>query len=77
MNTEILKWSLTLKNPKNTFEKYCPNCGKKVLFVDSLMRRRNANGKDIYEYAIYKCPEEMDPLCQNSCRRILIENMKS
>ncbi len=58
MNTVILKWSLALKNPENTFEKYCPNCGKKVLFVDSLMRRRNANGKDIYEYAIYKCPKE-------------------
>lgn len=58
MNTMILMWSLALENQEDSFEKYCPNCGKKVLFIDSRLRRRNANGKDIYEYAIYKCPKE-------------------
>jgi hypothetical protein len=58
MNTIlILKWSLASQNQEDTFKKYCPNCGKKVLFIDSRMRRRNANGKDIHEYAIYKCPK--------------------
>jgi hypothetical protein len=36
-------------------ERYCHNCGKKVIFTDSLKRRQNANGKNIYHYAIYKC----------------------
>jgi hypothetical protein len=58
MNPMILKWSLTPENQEDSFEKYCPNCGKKVLFIDSRMRRRNVNGKNIYEYAIYKCPKE-------------------
>lgn len=58
MNTMILKWSLAPQNQEDTIEKYCPNCGKKVLFIDSRLRRRNANGKDIFEYAIYKCPKE-------------------
>lgn len=58
MSLIILHWSLAHETREATFEKYCPNCGKKVLFVDSKLRRRNANGKDIYEYAIYKCPKE-------------------
>lgn len=36
-------------------QRYCHNCGKKVVFVDSGYRRFNANGKDIYGFAIYKC----------------------
>jgi len=36
-------------------ERYCHNCGKKVEFKDSLKRRQNANGKNIYHFAIYKC----------------------
>lgn len=36
-------------------ERYCHNCGKKVEFSDSLKRRQNANGKNIYYFAIYKC----------------------
>lgn len=35
--------------------RYCHNCGSKVKFTDSGVRRHNANGKDIFEYAIYKC----------------------
>lgn len=36
-------------------ERHCHNCGKKVIFADSGQRRFNANGKDIYGFAIYKC----------------------
>lgn len=38
-------------------ERYCHNCGKKAIFEDSMKRRQNANGKNIYHYAIYKCPK--------------------
>ena len=33
----------------------CQGCGKKVIFKDSMVRRENANGKNIYRWAIYKC----------------------
>ncbi|MBF4694113.1 DUF1062 domain-containing protein [Fusibacter ferrireducens] len=36
-------------------ERYCHNCGQKVIFKDSLVRRQNANGKNIHHFAIYKC----------------------
>lgn len=36
--------------------RYCHNCGQKVEFKDSLKRRQNANGKNIFYFAIYKCP---------------------
>lgn len=39
-------------------KKYCPHCRKTVLFVDSLKSRRNANGKNIFEFAIYKCTKD-------------------
>ncbi len=35
--------------------RYCSGCKKKVLFTDSLVKRHNANGKNIYQFAIYKC----------------------
>jgi hypothetical protein len=38
-------------------KRYCHNCGKKVEFKDSLKRRQNANGKNIFRFAIYKCPK--------------------
>jgi len=56
MSSSILKWRLN--DRINSIEKYCPKCGKKVLFHDSHIRRRNANGKDIFEYAIYKCDRD-------------------
>lgn len=49
------QWRLIEALTEKEVERYCHNCGKKVLFKDSLKRRRNANGKNIYEYAIYKC----------------------
>lgn len=50
-----LYWEINLYNI-GTEERYCHNCGKKVIFTDSLKRRQNANGKNIFHYAIYKCP---------------------
>ncbi len=39
-------------------ERYCSHCGSKVTFTDSGKRRVNANGKNLYEYAIYKCERD-------------------
>lgn len=36
-------------------ERYCTGCGKKVEFKDSGVRRHNANGKNVTQFAIYKC----------------------
>ncbi|NLD45935.1 MAG: cytoplasmic protein [Clostridiaceae bacterium] len=55
MEKNILRWQLYESGESQSVERYCHNCGKKVLFQDSLKRRHNANGKDIFEYAIYKC----------------------
>lgn len=41
-----------------TEERYCAHCGRKALFRDSMMRRVNANGKDLYEFAIFKCERD-------------------
>ncbi|MFZ5967750.1 MAG: S4 domain-containing protein [Bacillota bacterium] len=54
MSQLIVTWEL-YQNEKNTEERYCSNCGKKVVFEDSKARRHNANGKKIFQYAIYKC----------------------
>jgi len=37
--------------------RYCHNCGLKVEFKDSMKRRQNANGKNIFYFSIYKCPK--------------------
>ncbi len=52
-----INWSIKECSPKEE-KRYCHNCGKKVIFRDSLIRRENANGKNISRYAIYKCPED-------------------
>ncbi|MGF9817238.1 S4 domain-containing protein [Brevibacillus agri] len=36
-------------------QRYCRNCGRTVFFFDTNVRRHNANGKNIYRFAIYKC----------------------
>lgn len=33
----------------------CSNCKSKVVFKNSNVKRHNANGKNIYKFAIYKC----------------------
>jgi len=55
MEKLTLKWNLIEDAVNERVERYCHNCGKKVIFKDSLKRRKNANGKNIFEYAIYKC----------------------
>ncbi|PJI07744.1 MULTISPECIES: S4 domain-containing protein [Clostridium] len=50
-----LNWYI-YKNETDHEIRYCHNCGTKVEFKDSLKRRQNANGKNIFYYAIYKCP---------------------
>ncbi|QFR27101.1 cytoplasmic protein [Bacillus thuringiensis] len=52
-----LSWSL-YENEQNTIEKYCKNCRRTTLFTDTNIRRHNANGKNIYRFAIYKCPKD-------------------
>ncbi|MDF9615183.1 cytoplasmic protein [Bacillus cereus] len=52
-----LSWSL-YENQQNTIEKYCKNCRRTTLFTDTNIRRHNANGKNIYRFAIYKCPKD-------------------
>ena len=51
-----LKWYI-YSNEIHSEERYCHNCGSKVIFQDSLKRRQNANGKNIFYFAIYKCPK--------------------
>lgn len=43
---------------RNVVNRYCANCGKVVPFADSGKVRRNANGKNIHVFAIYKCPKD-------------------
>ncbi|WP_221568325.1 S4 domain-containing protein [Alkalihalobacillus sp. TS-13] len=49
-----LNWKLQ-ETKDNTVERHCSNCGKTVRFTDTMIRRHNANGKNIYRFAIYKC----------------------
>jgi hypothetical protein len=56
-NTLNLNWNIK-NNLEETEERYCPACGKKVVFKDSLIRRQNANGKNIYHFAIFKCEKD-------------------
>lgn len=53
---KVIKWDLHASDLKQlTIERHCHNCGRKVKFHDSMIRRHNANGKNIYQFAIYKC----------------------
>jgi len=64
------KWELYDYSDNEFIERYCHNCGKKVIFKNSGKKRHNANGNDIYEYAIYKCP-------RNHTWNMLLQNYKS
>ncbi len=57
MNTIQFSWEIH-ENKTEVIERYCHNCGKKTRFTDSGKRRHNANGKVIFEYAIYKCEND-------------------
>lgn len=48
------RWKLS-QTPERTVKKHCKMCRKISIFMDTNVRRHNANGKNIYQYAIYKC----------------------
>ncbi len=54
MNQLSLTWEL-YEDRIDSVKRYCSGCGNKVTFYDSMIRRHNANGKKIFQYAIYKC----------------------
>jgi len=53
-HSNIMVWELKEKE-ENNVKRYCAGCGKKVVFKDSGVRRHNANGKNLTQFAIYKC----------------------
>jgi len=57
MQKQTYQWRL-YGDTNDIVVKYCSHCGSKVVFTDSGKRRRNANGKNLYEYAIYKCERD-------------------
>lgn len=54
MLNSTFRWKLS-QLPERTVEKHCKMCGTLSVFTDTTVRRHNANGKNIYQYAIYKC----------------------
>lgn len=56
MEKLYLNWQLW-QQEEQLVQRYCHNCGTLVAFYDSGKIRRNANGKNIYEFAIYKCEQ--------------------
>lgn len=54
MSNITLYWKLS-QIPEITTKKHCKMCGKLSAFTDTFVRRHNANGKNIYQFAIYKC----------------------
>ncbi len=57
MQKQTYQWRL-FNDTNNAVVRYCSHCGNKVVFTDSGKRRHNANGKNLYEYAIYKCEQD-------------------
>ncbi|NRS47285.1 S4 domain-containing protein [Brevibacillus sp. HB2.2] len=55
MHTIEHTWVLRENQEIQPVRRYCSNCGRTVLFFDTNIRRHNANGKNIYRFAIYKC----------------------
>lgn len=48
-------WILKENNLDREVLRYCSNCGRIVPFFDTMVRRHNSNGKNVYRFAIYKC----------------------
>ena len=48
-------WSLYQTEAAETIERHCSTCGRLTTFTDTGKKRRNANGKNIIEYTIYRC----------------------
>ncbi|MGV3464549.1 MAG: RNA-binding S4 domain-containing protein [Heyndrickxia sp.] len=58
MQEKQLYWNIVSDVADKMIYKHCKNCEKTVLFKDTLIRRHNANGKNIYRFAIYKCEKD-------------------
>jgi len=54
MLNSTFRWKLS-QLPERTVKKHCKMCGSISVFTDTTVRRHNANGKNIYQYAIFKC----------------------
>jgi hypothetical protein len=50
-----LTWSLYQEETIQTIERHCSTCGRTTTFTDTGKKRHNANGKNIFEYIIYRC----------------------
>jgi len=48
------RWKLS-QQTERTVKKHCKMCGTISVFTNTNVQRHNANGKNIYQYAIYKC----------------------
>lgn len=48
---------LLQKREADTIKRHCKMCKKVTVFSDTTIRRHNANGKYIYQFAIFKCPK--------------------
>ena len=57
MELQTIPMVLREKREANTIKRNCKMCGKVTIFTDTTIRRHNANGKKIYQFAIYKCPK--------------------
>ena len=57
MELQTIQMVLRQKREAETIRKNCKMCGKVTTFTDTTIRRHNANGKNIYQFAIYKCPK--------------------
>jgi hypothetical protein len=55
MHAIELYWTLLKSGNDIDIQRHCKNCGKTVLFSDTRIRRHNANGKNVFRFAIYKC----------------------
>jgi hypothetical protein len=50
-----LTWSFYQNETTKTITRHCSTCGRTTTFTDTGKKRRNANGKNIFEYTIYRC----------------------
>jgi len=57
MQKQTFSLVLRQKREADQVKKQCKMCGKVTIFTDTTIRRHNANGKFIYQFAIYKCPK--------------------
>lgn len=57
MQKQTFSLVLRQKSEADKVKKQCKMCGKVTIFTDTTIKRHNANGKYIYQFAIYKCPK--------------------